>query len=385
MWPLTYTIVMLVVFLAVWEVFAVRFGLGIPGADGTGSGGAIGTFGNGLVYVELTGNEDLNGALAALPETTIQRVLVLGSSQIATVKDGSQVESFPVMLQQVLEENGTKCDVVDFSSGGQQTIESMIVALGSADAVRPDLIVMGLGLFSMQTVIVRPALQVTFDPTILSEQIRTNLADDVSDEIREMLSLTVTAQKESQKTRAKTIQQRTDEWIGDSLAQRLRMIGNRREMFNQLVDTPVRRDLVTYIKRNLGGVTVARTYRAGAAFDPSVAALGVIGRFCSKRNIPVVVVVMPYGRNVKPIPYPDDIQQQVLAAIRAESSRADYTVVDLGGLLGDECFGLFVDGSPDGLHFKAAGHLATAKATARIVRSILTGRQPTTLKAEPRH
>ena len=311
--------------------------------------------------------------------------LVLGGSQVATVKNGLRSESFPVMLQQVLEENGTKCGVVDFSAGGQQTVESMIVALGSAGRARPDLIVIGLGLFGMQTVNVRQTLQTAFDSTTLSEQIRTNLADDVSKETREMVSLTATAQKAGKKPRGKTIQQRTDEWIGDSLAQRLWMIGNRREMFNQLVDNPVRRDLVTYVKRNLVGVTVARAYSIGEAFGPSVAALGVISRFYGRRNIPVVVVVMPYGRNLKPVAYPYEIQQRVLAAIRAESLRADYTVVDLGGLLGDECFGQYIDGSPDGLHFKAAGHLATAKAVARIVRSILTGRQPTTLKADPKH
>lgn len=323
------------------------------------------------VIADPAWEDDISATMKRVPPPAALRLLCLGSSQMVTVKDGEFSQSIPFALQLALSEAKRPAEVVDLSGKSQQVCESVLVMLGSQETVRPDAVVIGVGLFSMQWSTIREAFAAAFPVGEVAHRMRENLPPDASLKDVEALLAFSTSAKERLSPKGKTIQQEMDERIAGILTDHLALVAERQVMFNVLLDTPIRRDLVAYAKRKTTGIAVARTFGIGGEYGPSLLALDVLGRFCRRQNLPLLVVMLPYEHGIKPIPYTEESRRRLLDDLTARAAQGGFHLLDLSDLLGNECFGLYVDGSPDGLHFTAAGHAAVGRSIARELSAIL--------------
>jgi len=317
---------------------------------------------------------DLGSTLHDLPPPRTPRVAIFGSSQIAVVKDndGQRGVSFPFRLASTLSDLGVANEVVDFSDGGQQLIESAVILLSAGGAARPSVVVVGVSLFSMMRVEVRPTLLEQVDVRSLRAELLAKLPPGLTEgQANEILAVTEGASQRIV-SRGKTIQQRLDRRISEWLDARVDAIRFRQVLFDELIDTPLRRDLVALVTRRLDSARTARTYRIGAAYESSLAGVEVIARWCSEHRIPLVVVLLPYDDRRAPVPFESDTQRQLSSDLEERAARAGFQVIDFSPLLGSEHFRSFVDGSPDNLHFDAAGHDRLARALGPSLAAILT-------------
>ncbi|MGH0035941.1 MAG: hypothetical protein ACQGVK_13020 [Myxococcota bacterium] len=357
LWPL----VALLVLGAGWERFAETFTAKERGPIRIGS-----------VVTEASAN--LARTLRELPAPQAPRLLLFGSSQIASVKgvEHRPEVALPYRLHQQLEAAGIADEVIDFSAGGQQVVESMLVLFASADAVEPRVVLVGVSLFSMLRLNVRETLLEGIDVGATRDRLVAHLPDAARPEdVEELLAFSRQASQRLS-SRGETLQQRTDRLLAGWLDDRFAAVSNRRVMFNELIDKPVRRDLAAWFKRQLQAARTARTYRIGSAYPVSLLALEAMDDLCRSLGAEFVVVMLPFDGTRPPVPFEPETLTRIRGDLEALADRSGFTLLDESDLLGTDYFGDFRDGSPDNLHFDSRGHQRLAQALARPVGPLLT-------------
>jgi hypothetical protein len=351
----------LAVLLFAWNAFATRF-------DPSASTFRV----TGLVFDRAA--RDLRLTLAALPPPAHPRVAVFGSSQIAVVKRGPQdsLESMPHRLADALAADGRTAEVVDFSDGGQQLVESMAVDYATRDAAQASAVVVGVSLFGMTRVDVRATLFEHVDGHAVLDAIRRALPPDTDSETVAALLAWSQSLPPPAPARPLTIQERSDLAIGGWLDRHVAAYANRQAMYRALIDTPIR--LATERSaRARTGATISSSYAIGRAYAPSLLALELLRRSAAARGAPFLVVLLPFDHARAPIPFDPATQARVAADVGAIAARGGQPVLDLGDLLGSEHFGTYEDGSPDNLHYDAAGHELVARRIAERIAPLLAG------------
>ena len=351
----------LAVLLFAWNALATRFD---PSAS------AFRT--TGLVFDRAA--RDLRETLAALPPPAHPRVAVFGSSQIAVVKRGPQdsLESMPHRLADALAADGRTAEVVDFSDGGQQLVESMAVDYAARDVARASAVVVGVSLFAMTGLDVRATLFEHVDGHAVVDAVRRALPPDADPDVAAALLAWSRSLPPPEPARPLTIQERLDRAIGGWLDRHVAAYGYRQAMYRGLLDAPVRLAIVRR-ERERSGATISSSYAIGRAYAPSLLALEMMRRGAAARGVPFLVVLLPFDHGRPPIPFDTATQARVAADVGAIAARAGQPVLDLGGLLGSEHFGTFEDGSPDNLHYDAAGHELVARRIAERLAPLLAG------------
>lgn len=325
------------------------------------------------VGVYVRASRHLSHSLESLPAPELPRIAVFGSSQIATVKRASGVseEALPARLRIHLEEIGTPVEIVDFSEGGQQVVESLVALSAAIDAIRADTVVLGLSPFSMAGTEVRETLLEGLD----AQSLRVRILDAVPPgrDATHVERLIAFSNRPSQRlsARGETLQQRLDHRLEALLSSDLSAVSNRRRMFSDLIDLPIRRDFVAWVKRRLRFSRTARSYPLGKAYAPSLLAVEVMNALCRSRGIAFLVVVLPFDHERSPIPFSPETMRRVTSDLESLSHRVGLRWVDLSELLATGRFGTFVDGSPDDLHFDAVGHDDLARSLAPLVANLV--------------
>jgi hypothetical protein len=358
LWPL----VALLALGAVWEGFAQRFS---PVRTGPLRVGPVVT----------RGSANLERTLAELGLPDAPRIALFGSSQIATVKHAKKdpEQALPYRLHQDLSGLGVAHEVVDFSAGGQQVAESMLVLFASIESVQPRVVVVGVSLFSMLRLNVRETLLEEIDTARVRDRVVAHLPDGVDlDAVHELLAFSRQASQRIA-SRGETLQQRVDRVLSDWLGSHMAAVANRRVMFNDLVDGPIRRDLAAWFKRQFQAARTARTYRIGSAYPVSLVALEAMADLCRTQGAEMVVVLLPFDATRPPTPFEPETVERIRGDLSALSEVQGLSLIDESNLLGTESFGDFVDGSPDNLHFDSAGHARLARALAGPLASMLSG------------
>jgi hypothetical protein len=304
----------------------------------------------------------LSRTLETLPAPLHPRVVLYGSSQIAVVKrepEGS-LGSTPHRLRPALAARGIPTEIVDFSDGGQQMIESAVVHFASEQTSQPCAVVIGVGLFSLRDAAVRATLFEGVPTAAIADAMRAALPRDADPAaIATLLGWADTVDAGEPSTSDATIQQRLDQRIDAWLNRHVAAYANRRTMYREVIDLPFRLAFERH-NRSRQGRILSGTYSIGPAYAPSLLALETIMRSMADRDVPVLVVVLPFDSARPPIPYPQETQDRVVSDVRAIAARNAARVLDLGGALSSRDFGDYEDGSPDNLHYDAAGHAIVA-------------------------
>lgn len=319
---------------------------------------------------------NLRRTLAELPPPVHPRIVVYGSSQLATVRgeaDGSE-HTTSHRLYEDLAKRGVAVEVADFSDGGQQLLESLVVHFGSRAVSKPSVLVIGVSLFSMQRQEVRPTLLEALDVAEVRDAIRAALPRDA--EPRHADAVLDWSHQAAQRvvSQHETIQQQLDARIAAWLTAHVPAYANRQVMFNDLVDTPLRRDLFLWIERQRGATKTAARYEIRSDYPIALLALETIAAAARDANTPVLLVALPFDDDRPPIPFEPETQARILADLGAVAARTGAEVLDLGPLLPSDHFGNFQDGSPDNLHYDADGHAQVGARVAERVASLLAAR-----------
>lgn len=308
---------------------------------------------------------------AELTPPEAPRIAVHGSSQIRVVKNSDgDAPAIPRRLQSELSERGERVEVVDLSLPGGQVMESLVVHLSTEDVVQPSLVVLGVGFFSMQRMQVRETLLADVDAAAIRNRIL-ELGEGLEPAQREGL-LTFTRQAaERVQGQGETIQQRLDRRVAAALGEQLAFVSKRQVLFDNLLDRPVRRDLVAWFKRSFTRQRTARTYGIGKAYPDELAAIEVMARDLEGRGVPLLVVVLPFDDSRTPVPYEPQAMERLREDLASRATRLHYRILDLSHLLDPSHYGYLADGSPDGLHFDASGHALVAERIADVAARLL--------------
>ena len=354
------TVATTVVLLLGWESYARTFA-------GVGTGARV----VGHVVQDASNNDDLARTLSELPSSRVATILVLGSSQVHSVKDEEDFSplAFPFRLRGPESPAGDEL-ILDLSGPGQQVMESMAIQLGSRTDLGASAVVLGVGLFSMLSSDIRPALHSAVDGTLIRAELlaasQAGLSQRAQQLLLERLSL-----PEARGVRDSTIQERADSRLESLLGPRLAILGNRRAMKFRLIDQPIRRDAIQFIQRRRGAIRTARTYQIGEAYEVSLAAIEAMAASASLKRVPFILVLLPFDRTRSPSPYSPETAARVAADMREVSQRLGFRLLDLTSVLGPEYFGLYSDGSPDGLHFRGGGHEIVGRSVAAELAELL--------------
>ena len=348
-----------------WNAFATRFSAEENGLVRSGD-----VFEQASLHLART--------LTELPPPARPRVAVFGSSQIAVVKSNvvDPTHTTPYRLHESLAERGVRTEVVDFSDGGQQLVESLLVYLATRDRTRPDAVVIGVSLFSMLRINVRPTLLADVDGAALRDELRALIPAGADPAAVDGLLDWSRSAGQRVAARGRTIQQRLDDRIGDWLAAHTAAFANRQAMFDALIDRPVRRDLVRLVSRRLNQERTARTYEIGPAYASALLALDVMEGATRDAGRVMLVVALPYDDTRPPVPFSPATQARVLADLRASAERSGGALLDLSHALPTGRFGDFEDGSPDDLHYDELGHATVAARIADALAPLLAARGP---------
>lgn len=319
------------------------------------------------VAFDQTGNEDLPASLARIPPSPSGRILVLGSSQIRTVKGSESPEvSLPARL--AARENLGGRLVIDLSTGGQQVIESSLLMLTAARSLEVDAVVLGLGIFSTQRITVREKLRRSLHqaPGLRS---RLPAPGELPASLREALGEAPASSGGAsvEKTVQDRIEERLADWVGG-----LRFVSRRQEMYEALVHLPLERDLAAWVKARVLGRRTSRTYHLPSHLDRTLETLEHACRVLREEKIPVLLALLPHNRNQDPVPYPPEEQERFREALGSFARESGIRLLDLGDQLNSAHFGSYQDGSPDGFHFTAEGHALLAAELAPALEELLT-------------
>lgn len=295
------------------------------------------------------------------------RLLILGNSQIHSVRDRSDVRrhGFPTRLRERLAEQGVATDVADLSAGGQQVTESLALLLDSFDRVRPDHVLLGVGLVNLQPAEIRPQLVRSCDWDRIHERLRASVPTDVSTQTRARLTELLMPEGVSLSAHAPTIQEQLDERLAAWLRGWSAAVRNRDRMYDRLIHRPIQRDLQKAFRREVRQDQLAMTVAAGPDHDAALAAVRAMAAFCDSRRVSMTVVLMPFDDNGTPRAYADEDEKQLRGDLETLAMTDGFRVLDVSRLLGPEHFGEYTDGSRDCFHFKASGHALLGAEVAR--------------------
>lgn len=346
--------------LLLWNVFAASF-----------SGASVGARTRGHVTQDASRNDDLARTLNETGVIGDSRVVMFGASQIDAVKGDPDFSprALPFVVSAILDSAKKSHMIVDLSGPGQQVTESAAILLSAVERLRPSVVVLGIGLFSMSSTAIRPALQAAIDFGRIRVEISA-VSDSLLTANNRSLALSV-LHSGKQGDSPTTIQQYADAYIGKKLNRLTPMIANRRAIYNVVIDQPLRRDLVRFVQRRRGPVLTARTYEIGEQYAASLAAVDAMGSVLATRHVPFVVCVLPYEHTRTPPPYSAETSNKVLTDLAEISRRDGFAILDLSDALTVGDFGLYDDGSPDGLHFRAHGHAVVGQALANSISNLL--------------
>lgn len=343
-----------------WEVYARTY---------TGRGTGLRVIGP--VVQDASSNDDLARSLRQLQPAPGPRIVLFGSSQIASVKDEESFSTHSIPFQMSsLERVAPRYQVLDLSGPAQQVFESMAILLSHRERLNPGVVVLGVGLFSMLNTDIRPTLREAVDGVALRRELATAAA--LPPEVSRTILTTATLPSDAT-AQDSTIQQRVDARLETGMSTHLAMIGNHRAMYNALVDQPLRRDLVQFLQRRGGPLRTARTYEFNNRYSVSLDAIAAMAAVLRADSIPFVVCILPSERTRTPPPYSAETIQRLAADLNGLASVHGFSVLDLSNVLRPEDFGVYADGSPDGLHFHARGHGVVGKALADFIAPMLAG------------
>ncbi len=357
----------LILLLAAWNGFAAGFG------DEAAEGWVV----HGNYRADGSEGTHLSSLVSRLPAANRPRLLVLGNSQMKTVKR-EEVEDRRLGLGGQLAERLERFDVIDLSSGGQQAAESLVVLANVIEPVEPDVVLLGVGGFSMRKATVRPRLAAQLTATgALEASLEGAPSPWVAQTARLRASLgSGDPEVRGASSRGETVQASVDAQLGSWL-DRLPAVRHRGRLYDELIDRPFRRDGMRWLSQRVGGARLARTIVLTSGFDASIASVGLAARICEQRGIPLVLVQMPYDATRPPIVYRPEEAERLLGALKAiQRAVKSAVIVDLSDALAPERFGEYVDGSRDALHFDRNGHRELSILLSPIVRSAVRGDGP---------
>ncbi len=351
--PLAYVAVSVPLLLLAWELFARQFTTPEPARPPLAA-----------LTIPLYESQDD----ATVRRSLHPRLLILGNSQIHYVRDQDDVQryGFPAQLQTVLVEQRTPMEVADLSEGGQQVVESLAILIETFDRVRPDHVMLGLGLANMRGITIPPQLVTSLDWEHVRKITREHLGDQPAAEIVTTLLQLYHPQQDAIVPHDPTIQEQLDERIAEWLDDHAAAIRHRSVMSEWVAKLPgeLEREVRMTWRKKARGQFKARTYDAGPNYELSLAIVRIMADFCREKQVPFTVIAMPFHPSCEPMLYVPHDESRLVADLQQLTERAAIRRLDLRSLLGPEHFGTFPDGSPDGLHFLMTGHALLAKAVA---------------------
>jgi hypothetical protein len=317
---------------------------------------------------------DLAITLDELPPPERPRVALYGGSQIARAirHDRRATDLTPHRLAEALRRRGVEVEIADLSDDGQQLIEALIVDAATRDVSRPSAIVVGVSLFTMTRTGVRETLLEDIDAAMVAARIRAALPPDADPAVREAMLAWKTDLPAPLPDREPTLQERLDAAIGAWLDRHVAAYANRQAIYRDGIDLPLRLAIQRW-QRERAGQTISSSYAIGPAYAPSLLALDTMQRAAAAAGIPFLVVVLPFDHERPPVPFDAATQARVVADVAAIAERAGVPLLDLGDALPSARFGTYEDGSPDNLHYDAAGHAIVAERIAARLAPLLAG------------
>jgi hypothetical protein len=352
--PVSYTAVTVAALLIAWEAFARQFTLPPPNPA------PLDTLSLPLYSAD---------APAADRAKSLPRVLILGNSQVHYVRDQEDVATygFPARLQAELAKHHRPAEIADLSAGGQQVAESLAILVDTFGCVRPDHVVLGLGLANMRGTTIPAHLVKACDWNRIRAEV-TGLLDERTtvEAQRELLHLYHPPQ-ETTIARELTIQEQLDEQFADWLTDHTATVRHRTVMSQWVTKLPsdLEREVRMTWRKQVKKQFKARTYDAGPNYALSLTTVQLMAEYCRRQRVPFTVILMPYQPRCTPIVYVQEDEQRLHADLQQMVERGDIRRIDLSQLLHPEHFGTFADGSPDGLHYHASGHAVLAETVAR--------------------
>lgn len=343
--PLLYVAVTVPLLLFAWEWFARQFTTPAPAQPPLAA----------LTLPLYDCKDEAPARLSPHP-----RLLILGNSQIHYVRDQANVQQygFPAKLQEALATQQTPMDVADLSEGGQQVVESLAILIDTFDRVRPDHVVLGLGLANMRGITIPPQLASSLDWEAVRAVTRRHCDGQVEPELATTLLQLYHPPQDTVVPHEPTIQEQFDECIADWLDESTATVHQRLVMADWVAKLPghLERDVRQLWRKKARGQFKARTYSAGPHYELSLAAVELMAAYCREKDVPFTIIAMPFHPTCEPILYVPDDEHRLMADLHELETQSGIQLLDLRGLLDAQCFGTFPDGSPDGLHYLASGH-----------------------------
>ncbi|HET6425877.1 MAG TPA: hypothetical protein VFG20_19460 [Planctomycetaceae bacterium] len=366
--PLAYVAITVALLLTGWEALALRFTL--PPANKA----PLDT-----LTVDLY-DADEKPATGAKP-----RLMILGNSQVHYVRDheDSETYGFPSQLAAKLESQGRLVEVADLSAGGQQVVESLAILIDTFDRVRPDHVVLGLGLANMRGTTIPQQLASTCDwPLIRRTTTELGGERSLSPHLAQSLLQLYSPSVPQVVAHDPTIQEQIDASIADWLVDHSAAVRHRSVMSQWVVKLPgdLEREARMLWRKQVRKQLKARTYDAGPHYELSLAAVQFMAAYCRREQVPFTVISMPYHPSCEPIVYSLADEQQLDADLQRMADHRTIAWHDLSQVLAPEHFGTFQDGSVDGLHFLATGHARLAEVAAEHLRVHSTNTIATTVE-----
>lgn len=359
--PLAYTATVVAVLLSGWECLSWRFTTPPP---------------NKAPLEALTLKLHDPDGPAATPTDVPPRLLILGNSQIHYVRDhdDSQTLGFPAQLEAMLKNQGRSVEVADLSAGGQQVVESLAVLIDTFERVRPDHVVLGLGLANMRGTTIPPQLVTACDWNHIRQVTADLCGNRVAPAISQSLLQLYSPSVPQTVAHDPTIQEQLDSLIGDWLTDHSAAVRHRGVMAGWVAKLPgdLEREVRMAWRKKVRKQFKARTYDAGPNYELSLTAVQLMAAYCQQRQVPFTVISMPYHPSCEPIVYLPADEQRLDGDLQQLAERRVITWLDLSQVLQQEHFGTFQDGSIDGLHFLAAGHARLAETAAPQLGRLMT-------------
>jgi lysophospholipase L1-like esterase len=359
--PLTYTAIVVIALLTGWECLAWRFTLPPP------SKAPLET----LSLVLHGPDKPLATAVDSPP-----RLLILGNSQIHYVRDHDDNETygFPAQLAANLKQLGRSVEVADLSAGGQQVVESLAILIDTFERVRPDHVVLGLGLANMRSTTIPLQLVSVCDWNHIRQEAAALSGDRIAPALSQSLLQLYSPSVPQVIVHDPTIQEQSDELIAEWLTEHSAAVRHRIVMSQWVSKLPgdLEREVRMTWRKKVRKQFKARTYDAGPHYELSLATVQLMAQYCQQRSVPFTVISMPYHPVCEPAVYVLADEQRLDRDLQQLANRREITWLDLTQALQPEHYGRFQDVSIDGLHFLAVGHARLAETVAPQLGNRLT-------------
>lgn len=316
-----------------------------------------------LVF-DNTKTEQLSAALAATPRRRSPeelRILMLGCSQLRLVPgnenllaEGPSEGSLPIRLARDFGSLLPNSLVVDLSTPGQHLTESALIGGLVVPVLEPDLVLLDVAVFAAQ----RPGLRALLAEDILAApHLRGPMGplEQLPGAFRDALSRAQEGPPSGPVS--ETIQDQLDGAIAASLQDTFASIRLRADLYKQLIQVPLQRDLIEGARELFDRRRRSKRYRLSKDLDSIMEALGWGLDRMRSAGARVHLVAFPYDKAAPRPPYSAEEHARLLEATRELAGRHGATFLDLSGLLPSSDYR-----HGDGLHYRASGHATLANA-----------------------